>query len=47
VAWFSGSLYIYAGGGPHCRVFLTPIGGVTFSAGWVMAIAAALAVKDE
>ena len=44
---FSGSLYIYAVGGPHFMVFLTPIGGVTLIAGWLMVIAAALVVKDE
>lgn len=47
VALFSGSLYIYAVGGPRFMVFLTPIGGVTLIVGWVMAIAAALAVKNE
>jgi uncharacterized membrane protein YgdD (TMEM256/DUF423 family) len=47
VALFSGSLYLYAVGGPHFMVFVTPIGGVIFIAGWVMAIAAALAVKNE
>ena len=46
VALFSGSLYIYAVGGPHFMVFVTPIGGVAFLVGWVFAIAAALA-KDE
>jgi uncharacterized membrane protein YgdD (TMEM256/DUF423 family) len=32
---FSGSLYIYAVSGPHWMVYLTPIGGVSFIAGWV------------
>ena len=47
VALFSGSLYLYAVGGPHFMVFLTPIGGVTLIVGWVMAIAAALANDDQ
>ncbi len=44
---FSGSLYVYAVGGPHFMVFLTPIGGVMLIAGWLMVIAAALVVQDE
>jgi len=47
IVLFSGSLYVFAAGGPHFMVFLTPIGGVTLIAGWVMAIAAALVVNDE
>ena len=47
IALFSGSLYLYAIGGPHFLVFLTPIGGVTLIAGWLMVIGAALVVKDE
>lgn len=41
---FSGSLYGYAAGGPHFLVFVTPLGGVTLLAGWLMAVAAALVV---
>ena len=43
---FSGSLYLFAVGGPHFMVFLTPIGGMTFIAGWLLVIAAAFA-KEE
>ena len=43
---FAGSLYGLALSGPHFLVFLTPIGGVTLLSGWVMALAAALVVKD-
>jgi uncharacterized membrane protein YgdD (TMEM256/DUF423 family) len=47
IVLFSGSLYVFAAGGPHFMVFLTPVGGVTFIAGWVMVIAAALVAKEE
>lgn len=47
IVLFSGSLYVFAVGGPHFMVFLTPIGGVVLMAGWLMVIAAAFAVKDE
>jgi len=47
IVLFSGSLYLYAVGGPHFLVFLTPIGGVIFLVGWLMVVAAALVVKDE
>src|SRR5476649_3042345 len=43
IVLFSGSLYLFSVGGPHFMVFLTPIGGVTLIAGWLMVIAAALA----
>ena len=43
VALFSGSLYVFAVGGPHFLVFLTPIGGGTLIVGWALALAAALA----
>jgi len=39
--------YVFAVGGPHFMVFLTPIGGVTLIVGWLLVIAAALVVKDE
>ena len=42
IVLFSGSLYVYAAGGPHFMVYLTPIGGVTFMIGWLLTIAAAL-----
>ena len=45
IALFSGSLYLYAVGGPHFMVYLTPIGGVALIAGWVMVIAAACVAK--
>ena len=47
IALFSGSLYLYAVGGPHFLVFLTPIGGVALMVGWLMVVAAALTAKDE
>ena len=47
IVLFSGSLYGYAIGGPHFFVHVTPIGGVTLLAGWLMVVAAALVVKDE
>jgi uncharacterized membrane protein YgdD (TMEM256/DUF423 family) len=47
IVLFSGSLYVYALGGPHAMVFVTPVGGVTLLVGWLMVIAAALVVKDE
>ena len=43
---FSGSLYGVAAGGPHFLVFLTPLGGATLIIGWLMAVAAALAIPD-
>ena len=46
IVLFSGSLYLFAIGGPHFLVFLTPIGGVTLLAGWLLVIAAALVVKE-
>ena len=47
IALFSGSLYLFAVGGPHFMVYLTPVGGVTLIAGWLMVIAAALVAKEE
>lgn len=38
VALFSGSLYFYALFGTHWLVFLTPIGGMFFLAGWLTVI---------
>jgi uncharacterized membrane protein YgdD (TMEM256/DUF423 family) len=35
---FSGSLYLYAVTKTHWLVFLTPLGGVSFIAGWVCLI---------
>jgi uncharacterized membrane protein YgdD (TMEM256/DUF423 family) len=43
---FSGSLYGVAAGGPHFLVFLTPLGGATLIIGWLMAVAAALAIPN-
>lgn len=43
---FSGSLYWLAAGGPHFLVFLTPAGGATLIIGWLMVVAAALAIPD-
>ena len=42
---FSGSLYGYAIGGPHGLVYVTPLGGLTLLAGWVLLIVAALRLK--
>jgi uncharacterized membrane protein YgdD (TMEM256/DUF423 family) len=47
IGLFSGSLYLYAVGGPHFLVFLTPAGGVALLIGWLLVVAAALAGKDE
>ena len=47
IVLFSGSLYGFAVGGPHLLVYLTPAGGVTLLAGWLLVVAAALVVKDE
>jgi uncharacterized membrane protein YgdD (TMEM256/DUF423 family) len=46
---FSGSLYIYALGGPmvHFLVWLTPLGGLGLLAGWLYAAGAALAPRSE
>jgi uncharacterized membrane protein YgdD (TMEM256/DUF423 family) len=35
---FSGSLYLYAVGGPRWLVALTPFGGVSFMVGWICLI---------
>ena len=43
IVLFSGSLYLFAVGGPHFLVFVTPVGGVTFLVGWLLVVAAALA----
>jgi len=40
--FFSGSLYAYALGGPRMLVHLTPIGGLSFVAGWILFAVAAL-----
>ncbi len=44
---FSGSLYAYALGGPHLLVWITPLGGLGFVAGWIAAAGAALAPRSE
>ncbi len=39
---FSGSLFAWVLGGPHGLVFVTPVGGVAFLAGWLaLALSAA------
>jgi uncharacterized membrane protein YgdD (TMEM256/DUF423 family) len=42
VLLFSGSLYWYALSGPHWLVYVTPLGGLLFMAGWAALIAAQL-----
>ncbi|MSU23502.1 MAG: DUF423 domain-containing protein [Opitutus sp.] len=42
---FSGSLYLFAVGGPHALVYVTPFGGIALIAGWLCLVGAALA-KD-
>jgi uncharacterized membrane protein YgdD (TMEM256/DUF423 family) len=46
---FSGSLYVYALGGPglHFMVWLTPLGGLGLLAGWIYAAGTALAPRSE
>jgi uncharacterized membrane protein YgdD (TMEM256/DUF423 family) len=39
---FSFSLYIYAITGIHALVFITPLGGMSFLAGWILVIYSAL-----
>ncbi len=46
VILFSGSLYVFAVGGPRVMVFVTPVGGVLLLVGWVCVIAATFA-KNE
>ncbi len=46
IVLFSGSLYLFAVGGPHFLVYLTPIGGLALIAGWVFVITAALGAKE-
>lgn len=43
---FSGSLYVYAVGQTKFLVYVTPVGGMVFIAGWLMVIAAAFAAKE-
>jgi uncharacterized membrane protein YgdD (TMEM256/DUF423 family) len=47
VALFSGSLYLYAVGGPHFLEFVTPVGGFSFLIGWLLVIITAWVAKDE
>ena len=42
---FSGSLSLYAGTQAHWLVFVTPVGGVSFLAGWVC-LAISPGIKD-
>ena len=42
VLLFSGSLYWFALAGPHWLVFVTPLGGLLFMAGWVALIGSQL-----
>lgn len=35
IALFSGSLYLFAIGGPHWLVHITPVGGLCLLAGWL------------
>ena len=45
VVLFSGSLYLYAVGGPKWLAHITPVGGIALLAGWVALIAAVLTHK--
>lgn len=46
VVVFSGSLYAMGLGGPRWLGAVTPIGGLTFMAGWLILAWAAMAVRD-
>lgn len=46
IALFSGSLYLYAVGGPRWLVHLTPLGGLSLLAGW-LAVGSALWRHEE
>ena len=35
IVLFCGSLYLWVLGGPHGLVYVTPVGGLLFMAGWV------------
>ena len=42
IVLFSGSLYVYALGGPKWLVHVTPVGGLALMAGWVALLLAVL-----
>jgi uncharacterized membrane protein YgdD (TMEM256/DUF423 family) len=42
---FSGSLYAFAMTGQHAFAFVTPVGGVSFLAGWILLALAAWRIK--
>ncbi len=44
---FSGSLYLFALGGPRLVMWLTPVGGLCLLAGWLYAAGAAVAPRSE
>ena len=43
---FSFSLYFYAFSGIHMLVYITPVGGLSFLAGWILVITAAFKNND-
>lgn len=45
IVLFSGSLYLLALTGLHAMVFVTPLGGMAFLAGWVLLALAATRIK--
>ena len=46
VLLFSGSLYLLALGGPRWLGPITPLGGLSLIVGWLLALAAGLAIKE-
>lgn len=47
VALFSGSIYLWVLGGPKWLVHLTPVGGLTLIAAWLLVIRAALRLTGK
>jgi uncharacterized membrane protein YgdD (TMEM256/DUF423 family) len=45
ITLFSGSLYLLALTGLHALVFVTPFGGISFLAGWVLLAIAAMRIN--
>jgi uncharacterized membrane protein YgdD (TMEM256/DUF423 family) len=45
IVLFSGSLYLLALTGAHVLVYVTPLGGIAFLAGWVLLALAASRIK--
>ena len=47
VLLFSGSIYLWVLGGPKWLVHLTPVGGLTLIAAWLLVVRAALQLTDR